>query len=194
MKKTLSIILVIFCLFGLVACGSGKKNDNHTTKENTTTTDTTNNPNQPTDATVGDSVKKTKWNIKLLDAKVYEQVGEGIFKYTAEEGKMFLVLYFELENITDASQSLVTTWVSSKVNSASQQYKMLQTKIDGYSFLSGNVAAGQKLQGYLAWEVSKQNFSVLSLTYSELIQGSNPLTYDNYTFTVKSENISNLSE
>lgn len=162
-------------------------------KKGETTKETDSQPEQPQVKTVGDSVKHTKWIFKLVDAKAYETVGSGMFKYTAEAGYVYVVLFFEVENVTESSQTFVTTWFSSLVNKGSKSPENLLAEIDGYKTFNTSVAASETMKGYLAWKISKQNFSSLEVTYKDLIQNGSSVSYDYYTFTVKPENVANFS-
>ncbi|NLZ45381.1 MAG: DUF4352 domain-containing protein [Clostridiales bacterium] len=51
--------------------------------------------------TVGEYVKNDTWQISLLDAKEFDKIEDGEYlSDEPDEGKKFLVLFFEVENIS----------------------------------------------------------------------------------------------
>lgn len=193
MKKTIIIILALLCVFSLMSCveikdeSETKKIGTVTTKEKEQTKDTTPQETAPA-ATVGEYVQGEKWKISLLEAKLYDKVGEGFLEDKPAEGKKFLVLFFEVQNISKEDDFFNRFYIESYVNGYNQSEKLLfVTDIDGYSALTGDVAAGKKLKGYVAWEIGS-DFEELELSYNDGI-----IIKDKHKFLVKPENISNYN-
>lgn len=118
-------------------------------------------------AGVGDTVSGDKWSISLQSAKLFDEIKENEFLTDKpEEGKQFLVLFFEVENLSAEDEYFNYLNFENYVDGYSQALKVLFTKPDGYSALTGDVAAGKKLKGCLAWEVSK-DWKELETSYKD---------------------------
>ncbi len=107
-------------------------------------------------AGVGDTVKGEKWSISLQSAKLFDEIKTNAYlSDKPAEGKQFLVLFFEVENVSAEDDYFNYLLFDSYVDGYSQSLKLLLSKPDDTDALTGDVAAGKKLKGYLAWEVSK---------------------------------------
>lgn len=183
MKKALVILLTLLCIFSVVSCDSKDETTTSDTSKNlsdkATTSETSVSTAPASIGTVGDSVQNTQWKLTLFDAKVYDKVGFLI----PEDGNQYLVLFFEAENISSNSGTLAVTLFSG----IGATYRMLISDVDNYKALNGTVAAGGKLQGYVAWEIGPR-FTKLEVSYKDLINNS-----EVYSFVVKPENITNYN-
>lgn len=104
-------------------------------------------------ATVGQSVEGPDWKISLLSAKTYDKITDGTLETTPDEGKVYLVCFFEVENVSDKDNYFNYFYIESYVDGYNEDISVLLSDVDGNSILSGDVAAGKKLKGYLAWQV-----------------------------------------
>ena len=52
-------------------------------------------------AKVGQTVTGDKWAISLLSAKTFTEIKDEYYTDTPEEGKIYLVLFFEVENVSN---------------------------------------------------------------------------------------------
>lgn len=121
---------------------------------------------QSTAAKVGETVEGSKWKISLTSAKTYEKI-EGAFR-TEEpaEGKIYLVCFFDVENVSDEDDYFNHLNFESYVDGYNQSKEVLMADIGDMSTLTGDVAAGKKLKGYLAWEVSP-DWEELEVSYKD---------------------------
>lgn len=121
---------------------------------------------ESTAAKVGETVEGSKWKISLTSAKTYEQI-EGAFR-TEEpaEGKIYLVCFFDVENVSDEDDYFNHLNFESYVDGYNQSKEVLMADIGDMSTLTGDVAAGKKLKGYLAWEVSP-DWKELEVSYKD---------------------------
>lgn len=95
-------------------------------------------------AGVGDTVSGDKWSISLQSAKLFDEIKENEFLTDKpEEGKQFLVLFFEVENLSAEDEYFNYLNFENYVDGYNQALKVLFTKPDGYSALTGDVAAGR---------------------------------------------------
>ena len=107
-------------------------------------------------AKMGDTVKGDKWGITLQSAKLFDEIKmNDLMSDKPEEGKQFLVLFFEVENVSGEDDYFNYFYVEGYVDGYSQDMKILLSKPDGADTLTGDVAAGKKMKGQLTWEVSK---------------------------------------
>lgn len=131
-----------------------------------------------TKSTVGDTVTADGWRVTLEKAIQSDQVGDNtLFQSKASEGKTFVVLFFEVENISNKNDFFNMFYHKSNVDGYSANNKTLLNEIDGYSDLAGDVDAGKKRRGFMAWEVSA-DWKEIEYSYEEL--GGNRIC----TFTV----------
>ena len=123
-------------------------------------------------AGIGQCVTGDKWAISLLSAKTYTEIADEYYTDTPEEGKIFLVLFFEVENVSTEDDYFNWLNFESYVDGYNHAQKMLMNKPDGVDTLTGDVAAGKKLKGHLAWEVSPE-WSELEVSYKDSLWTGN---------------------
>ena len=115
--------------------------------------------------TVGDTITTKKYNFTLTNA-INSNVVEGEYKKVAPEGKTYIVLFFEVENITDTDE-----FISASIDSEAyvDDYSATEAYISfvDYEGLSGDLAAGKKIKGYVAYEAD-ENWKELEWKYEEL--------------------------
>ena len=105
---------------------------------------------------VGDTVSNDKWALTVQSAKVFDELKGDLTTETPDEGNVYLVLFCEVENKTDKDDYFNYFYLDSYVDGYSTSFEITLTKPDGYSTLTGDVAAGKKLKGALVWQVSKE--------------------------------------
>lgn len=144
--------------------------------------------NTSQDASAGDSVTNAVygmgetgsdgiWNITLTGAKIYDKVGDGYLVSTPTDGKQFLVMFFEVENISDTDDYFNYYDITSYIDDYSASITIILGDVEDYKTLTGDVAAGKKLRGYLAWEVSP-DWQSLEMSYcSNLFSKDNKVTF-----------------
>lgn len=136
-------------------------------------------------AGVGDTVNGEKWSISLQSAKLYDEIV--INEYMSDEpdeGKQYLVLFFEVENTSDEDDYFNYLNIESYVDGYNQSQSLLMSEPDGYKWLTGDVAAGKKLKGFLAWEVEPE-WKELEMSYKDDLWTGNKAA----TFVVTPEQI-----
>ena len=88
------------------------------------------------------------------------------FSDTPSDGKSFLVLFFEVENVSNEDDYFNYFNIESYVDGYNTPIKLLLNDPDGIDVLTGDVAAGKKLKGHLAWEVSP-GWKELEVSYKD---------------------------
>ena len=116
--------------------------------------------------TSGQSVTGDKWSISLLSAKTFTEIAEEYYTEKPEDGKIYLVLFFEVENVSDEDDYFNYFNIESYVDGYNSEITILMNKPDGIAALTGDVAAGKKLKGQLAWEVSP-DWKELEVSYKD---------------------------
>lgn len=99
---------------------------------------------ESTVAKVGQSVEGPDWKISLLSAKTYEKVGDEYFEQTPADGKVYLICFFEVENVSDEDNYFN---IESYVDGYNESISILMSDVEDVSILTGDVAAGKKLKG-----------------------------------------------
>lgn len=119
-------------------------------------------------AGVGETVSSDNWKVTLRFAKQYKEIksDDGLYTDKPSEGKVYLVLFFEAENISDKEDYFNPLYFSAYTNEYSSDMKLLINKPNGEENLGGNVAPGKKTKGYLAYEV-KPSWTDFEITYRE---------------------------
>lgn len=114
--------------------------------------------------TVGDTITTRKYSFTLTNA-INSNVVEGEYKTVAPEGKTYIVLFFEVENITDTDEFVSAIYSEAYIDdySATEAY----ISFVDYELLSGDLAVGKKIKGYVAYEADK-NWEELEWKYEEL--------------------------
>lgn len=136
-------------------------------------------------AKVGEYVEGDVWRISLLDAKQYDSIDDEYYTEKPEvEGNKFVVLFFEVENISDTDDYFNMFYIESYIDGYSSSTKYLINKPENYESLTGDVAAGRKLKGYVAYEV-EPNWKEIEFSYKNWIANSNKIA----TFSVTPDDI-----
>lgn len=173
MKKRIVMLLLSFSLIG---CGPSTTAENTTIgkieeveeiKPEESQEEAKNEEISP--AKVGEFIQGETWKISLLDAKQYDVIPDEYFETKPDiEGNKFVVLFFEVENISDSDEHFNMFFFESYVDDYSIQSKMLLSDVEGYSALSGDVASGKKLKGYVAFEV-ESDWQEIEYSYKNFI-------------------------
>lgn len=133
MKRILSVlfcIVIICCCFGC----------------------TVNDKVQPGNNTVGLKESVTVGKLKFTATEIEENKGTEFFK--PEDGKVFVGINFEIENISQEEQSVSSLLLfEAYVNDVKCAYSFSATCAFPEGTLDGDVAAGKKLVGWYAMEV-----------------------------------------
>lgn len=135
--------------------------------------------------TVGEYVEGETWKISLLDAKEYDQITGNAYSDKPDEGNNYLVLFFEVENVSDEDDYFNYFYIESYLDGYSTNISYVLNDPEGYEMLSGDVAAGKKLKGCLTYQVPSSGWSELEVSYKDWIGTSNKVA----TFVVTPDNL-----
>lgn len=104
---------------------------------------------------IGQSITNDKWKISFLSAKQYDCIeGEYSTSYPKKDGNKYLVLFFDVENVGKEDDYFNRLNFESYIDSYSSDEITFLGGVEGYDALTGDVAVGKKLKGYVAFEVS----------------------------------------
>ncbi len=137
----------------------------------------------PAAAKPGESVQNSNLKISLTSAKLYDSIDVGEEDYsieiTPDDGKKYLILFFEAENISDEDQYINIFYYDSYLDDTAVDSETLLTDVEGYSMFTGDIASGKKLKGYVAYQVDP-DWEKLEFTYTDGISSDS----DKYNFIV----------
>lgn len=121
---------------------------------------------------IGDTINGNNWTVTLTSAKLYTSIADDYYTDTPDDGKVYLVCFFEVKNVSSKDSSFGSFYFEAYVDDYSVDTAIIMNKPDNKSLLYGDVAAGKKLSGYTVYEIPK-DFAVFSLLYNDSIYGSN---------------------
>jgi len=135
---------------------------------------------------VGDTLLTEDFKIKLTDAKIYDMIEKDEEnKEQAKEGKEYLVLFLDIENISYETSSIYSHDFNGYIENYSITEKIIDTDIEGIEPLNANLLPGTKAKGYIIYEVNK-NWSEFELCYEDWYG-------DKIVFTVANEEKTNIT-
>lgn len=130
--------------------------------------------------TVGEYVQSDSWKISFLDAKQYESLSDenSLITDTPTDGKVYLILYFEGENVSGKDDHLNMFYWEAYEDGYSTDMKIILNKPDGYDQFAGDVGNGKKIKGYLAYEVSP-DWKEFEISYKDglSVENKNKITF-----------------
>lgn len=175
MKKMIVIILLSITIIGFASLPTSKevttKGQIETGQQKQTVVEEEASK-EVESAKVGEFIEGETWKISLLSAKQYDVIPDEYFETKPEvEGNKFVVLFFEVENISSYDDHFNMFYFESYIDGYSAQSKTLLSKVEGYSSLSGDVASGKKMKGYVAFEV-QPNWQEIEFSYKKFVGNS----------------------
>ena len=161
MKKLFSVFVAICIILSLSACSFGdaeesaSKEPSKTQSINNTenTKDTSPSPDAKKEYKLGETASDSVWKISLLEARQYTEVKSEYFTDTPDEGNVYLVLFFEAENISDEDDYINYYNLTSYVNDYAVSTDMILGDVNGCSALASDVAVGKKHKGFVSFQV-----------------------------------------
>lgn len=118
--------------------------------------------------TVGDTLSDDEVNITLNGIYKYDIIGQDSFTEVPENGKEFLLFFFEIENISLESKFVSYLEFEGFVDGVLINNKIISNNVDGQSLLSTNIKTNEKVKGFIAFEVPK-SWKEFNVYYDENI-------------------------
>lgn len=185
-KKVIFLLMLVTLL--LAACAEEPKQTNQTITKNeeqkkqtdkeekTDKTDNEKTSNGSEYAKVGETVTSDKWKISLISAKKYKSIeSEYMETKPDKKGNIFVVLFFEVENVSEKNNYFNSLYTKAYVDDYDVNLSLLLTDVEDYKQLSGNIDAGKKMKGYLAYSVPS-DFEKLEFIYDDGVFTSNEVS------------------
>lgn len=158
MKKLLIVLSVICIALSFSACST----DSAAPKK-ASTSDTTENTSlkNAEDKSFGLNETAEFKNLKVTAIKIEESKGKDFFE--ADDGKVFIGVNFEIENISDEEQSISSLLLFDAYSDDIKcEYSLSANVVFGEGTLDGKLSPGKKLVGWYAVE-APQNWQKLEL-------------------------------
>ena len=106
------------------------------------------------EGTIGDKLNTNEFTITLHDALIYQSVGsDETYLEVPEEGKEYLVFFFEVENVSDDNEYISDYDFTGYVDGYEVELAYLYNDIEGIGELDANLPPNKKTKGYVAFEV-----------------------------------------
>lgn len=196
MKKLIIIAMIAAMAFSVTACGTTNSTSGSSSSQKTGAIETTaevtaeavTEPQTTVPSAVGPGNYIESGNLKISFemAKQYDEIQQSEYLTAKpEEGKKYLVLFFEVENISSEEQNINMFYHKSYLDDYEIDQKALLVNPEGYDMLSGNLAAGKKLKGYVCYEVDP-DWQKLEFTYTDGISSDS----EKYDFVVTPDELS----
>lgn len=117
---------------------------------------TTETKNETLTGTIGDTINTDNFSITLKSAAKYDAIkGEYYDDEPEEEGNEFVVLFFEVKNISNESQYISDYDFTGYADDIQVERGYSFNKIEGYSELGGSIAPGKITTGYVIYEAPR---------------------------------------
>lgn len=130
---------------------------------------------------VGDTLISEDFQITLTDTLTYDIIGTEDNKEVPKEGKEFLVLFFDIKNITDETKYISAYDFDGYLDDYTINNKYLSNNINNIEELGVNLAPGKKTRGYIAYEVEKE-WQEFTICYEDIFEDNK------IVFTVTNDN------
>lgn len=130
-------------------------------------------------AALGDSVSTKDFKIAITKAYTTKSIQNKDSEYLnteADDGKVYLILEINAENISDKKQNISSYYFNTSVDDYAVDEKYLINKPNGLEYLSGDVMAGKKTNGYLAYEID-ENWKNCEVAYTEIFSSTPSFTF-----------------
>lgn len=167
------IAIVVFAIIGInalkkVDVDEVKNKIENYIEENTDSTLYGENTDSTLYGTIGDTLTDGSLNLTLTEAYTYDSIGEGYFVNTPAEGKEYLVLFFDIENISTESEYISHYDFEGYVDNVACDITGIFGDIEGISDLATDLAPGKTAQGFVAFEVNK-DWKDFEIHYEEFL-------------------------
>lgn len=137
--------------------------------------------------TIGDTLITDDFKITLTDAIMYDMIEDSETIPKPKDGKEYLVLFLDIENISDESEYISLYDFEGYVDKYSTSIKQLYNEIDNYEELNIKLSKGMKTKGYVAFEIDK-TWQEFELHFIDSFDSDEKIV-----FTVINENTSHIT-
>jgi len=119
------------------------------------------------EGTIGDTLVSDDFKITLIEALTYNKLETEEFTMDVpEEGKEYLVFFFEVENILDENQYISDYDFTGYEDGTEIKVEYLYNDINGIGDLDATLKSNEKTKGYVAFEV-EETWESFEIRYSD---------------------------
>jgi len=152
MKRLLMVLLAICVAVSFVACNVSDNSPKKETNNNSVAEDV---PPKAEDKSFGLNETAVFENLKVTATKLEVSNGKDFFR--AENGKVFVGINFEIENISEENQSISSLLLfDAYADDIKCEYSLSANAAFGDGTLDGEISSGKKLVGWYAVEVPEE--------------------------------------
>lgn len=196
-KKLLALMIMMSLSANLTACVEVKNTDPQKTIQDIASTPEVEEKNEtkseipepesnlPDSAKVGQIVSGDKWSIALLYAKEYDSIDGEFYSDKPSEGNKFLVLFFDVKNISDKNDYFNSLFFEGYTDDYSTNSTIIMGNPDGMGAIGGNIDAGKMSKGTIVYEVPS-DWKTFEISYKDGLW----TTHKAATFVMNKEDIS----
>ena len=180
LKTLLSLLLVGVMVLSLVACDM----DTGTVDETNETGKSTKNENDVTFSIDIAEQMNDKWKMTYKECQIKNKLDSFT---TAEEGTEFVVVFFEIENISDESQNFSVFWEEFYLDGVKTAQTIYGVSIDNsFQLTDVPVEPGRKANGYFLFQTSP-DWEELEIIYDESLTNENEENVMKFTLNKNAE-------
>ena len=183
MKKVLALFSAAIVLYSAAGCSLMTFNSTSTetgtlAQQSDESYNAENNNSTEADSIKpGHYIQNEKFKFSFVKAKQYDEIAKNeYFTDTPADGKKYLLMFFEVENVSGKDQYVNYLYFKGYEDDYAVDMDYIFSDIDGYSTLTGNLSDGKKLKGFIAYEVN-QGWKNFDLEYKE-IGNNEPLKFN----------------
>lgn len=126
--------------------------------------------------TIGDTLTGEDIKLTLNGAYMYDSIGDGYLIDTPDEGKEYLLFFFDVENISDDNRYISYYNFNGYADDVEISTTIIFNDVDGSKNLSSDLAPGKKAKGFVAFEVDK-TWEEFEIHYKENLWEKNTLIF-----------------
>lgn len=162
MKRNLAVLLTLFMVISLCACGASTSDSQVDNSEQ----------NSDTGLSISDTLSSEHFDFSIISVSVSSSVKSEVGTvYEAADGNQIVTIIFSAKNTSDDTQNVMSPNFNSYVDGTKVTTIGAAGKVEGYMPLIGAVSAGKTFEGYALWELP-ENWNELEFSYIDALTGS----------------------
>lgn len=181
-RKWLTLALALALAVGLFGCDMEEKTDTpnatggtDATSQATPTPEPASEPTPEAKEGYGVGERAERGDVAVTLTEVEESAGGDFF--TPEDGKVFLICHFDIENNSEEELSVSSILsFDAYVDDYSTSVSLSATASSSETQLDGSVAAGKKMAGVIGYE-APEDWSTLEVTFKPNVWSDKGITF-----------------
>lgn len=170
-KWILAILIIVVMAIIIANCDLGTVDDGGNDESGTSIESGTSNENK-NDLFSIDAIERTndKWKMTYKECQVKDKLD---LLTTAEDGTEFVIVFFEIENISEESQNFSVLWEEFYIDGVKTTQTLYGMLIDNsFQLTAVPVEPGRKAKGYFLFQISP-DWKELEIIYDESLTDEN---------------------